>query len=125
MRTYDLMNTAFLLLTSRGTEQDDVLPAFSSQTIMLQVHIIEGKNGHIHFLKEVLPHSIEYIRRQLLCGKRVCVACSTGQDISVGVALCALQQFFDDEGNYVATELDRIRKRSRYRSSNLLITTLS
>ena len=124
LRTFDLMNTTFLvLLASRNTELDEALLVFASQTTILRVQVVEGKKGHMHFLEEVLPRSIEYIRRQLLCGKRVCVACNTGQDISVGVALCALQQFFDDEGNYVATELDTSRKRGLYCSSDVLTTT--
>lgn len=106
MRTYDLTNTVFLLLTSRVAEQDDAFPIFSSETTILQVQVIEGKKGHTHFLEEVLPRSMDYIRRHLLHGKRVCVACNTGQDISVGVALSALQQFFDDNGKYAAIELD-------------------
>ena len=123
--TLDLMNTVFLLLlTSRDTEQDELLPVFPSQTTILRIQVIEGKKGHIHFLEEILPPSIEYIRQQLLYGKRVCIACNTGRDISVGVALCALQQFFDDEGNYVATKLDSNRKRSLpHLRAYVLITT--
>lgn len=120
MRTYDLTNTVFLLLTSRVAEQDDAFPIFSSETTILQVQVIEGKKGHTHFLEEVLPRSMDYIRRHLLHGKRVCVACNTGQDISVGVALSALQQFFDDNGKYAAIELDIPRKRS-YGTSNALL----
>lgn len=101
IQTYDLKSVAFLLLTSK----DEVLPVFSNETTTFQVHVIGGKKGHMQFLKQVLPHSMDYIRRQLRCGKRICVVCNTGHDISVGVALSALQKFFDDEGNYVPAEL--------------------
>ncbi|KAI0814335.1 initiator tRNA phosphoribosyl transferase [Xylaria sp. FL0064] len=33
-------------------------------------------------------------------GKQILIACETGKDLSVGVALALVCQFFDDEGNY-------------------------
>jgi Rit1 DUSP-like domain len=110
----DPTNTVFLLLTSNDTRQDDVpVSVFSGEPTILRVQLIKGRKGHIHFLVEVLPRSMDYIRQHLLCGRRVCIACNTGQDISVGVALSALQQFFDDEGNYVA-DPPPSRKRNYY-----------
>jgi len=126
MRTRDPMNTVFLLLTSRDTEQGSVLPAFPDEMTVLQVPVTEGKKGQIHFLEEVLPHSMDYIRRQLSCRKRVCIACNTGQDVSVGVALSALQYFFDDEGKYITAGAPVTpRKQICYSSSNVLPTPLA
>jgi tRNA A64-2'-O-ribosylphosphate transferase len=116
IRTCDFTNTAFLLLTSRNTEQGDVLPAFFSGMTILQIQVTEGKKGQNRFLEDVLPRSVDYVRQQLRGDKRVCVACNSGQDVSVGVALSALQQFFDDEGRYVASELDTPRKLTRHNS---------
>lgn len=124
IRTCDLTNTAFLLLTSGDAEQGDVLPAFSSEMTILQIQVTEGKKGQIHFLEDVLPRSVDYIRQQLRRDKCVCVACNSGKDTSVGVALSALQQFFDDEGRYVASELDTPRKQI-YHNSHIVFESSS
>ncbi|KAJ6631454.1 initiator tRNA phosphoribosyl transferase [Mycena sp. CBHHK59/15] len=65
---------------------------------MLRIETWEGKKGQIQFLQDVLPRATSFIESQLLAGSRVCVSCDTGTDTSVGIALVALQAFFDDSG---------------------------
>lgn len=61
---------------------------------------VDGKKGQGHFLQEILPRSDDFIRVSLAKGKRVWISCDTGKDVSVGVALVALQKYFDDDGKY-------------------------
>jgi tRNA A64-2'-O-ribosylphosphate transferase len=60
-----------------------------------------GKKGHIQFLQVVLPQAMAFIRHHLELGMPVCIACDSGNDLSVGVTLAALQMFFDDNGCFV------------------------
>lgn len=70
---------------------------------ILRIEMWEGKKGQIQFLQDVLPRSTSFIRSHLLAGRRVCVSCGTGSDLSVGIALAALQKFFDDSGDLLAS----------------------
>jgi tRNA A64-2'-O-ribosylphosphate transferase len=67
----------------------------------------EGKRGQSQFLQNVLPESMSFISNQLRMGSSVCIACGTGKDKSVGVALAALQKFFDDTGSFVQEDTTR------------------
>ncbi|KAF9048646.1 tRNA A64-2'-O-ribosylphosphate transferase [Panaeolus papilionaceus] len=60
---------------------------------------LEGKKGQTNFLQSIIPQSMAFIERMLVKGANVSIACDTGKDLSVGVALVALQRFFDDHGN--------------------------
>ncbi|KAJ3728428.1 tRNA A64-2'-O-ribosylphosphate transferase [Lentinula raphanica] len=60
----------------------------------------EGKNGRT-FIQTVLPRSMDFIQTQLTQGRSVCVACDTGKDLSVGVALAALSRYFDEDGKFL------------------------
>ncbi|KAJ7108464.1 initiator tRNA phosphoribosyl transferase [Mycena crocata] len=70
-------------------------------TPFLRIETWEGKKGQMQFLQDVLPRSTSFIRAQLHAGRRLCVACESGTDLSVGIALVALQKFFDDVGELV------------------------
>ncbi|KAF9073544.1 initiator tRNA phosphoribosyl transferase [Rhodocollybia butyracea] len=72
----------------------------------LHIATLAGKKGQVHFLQVVLPRSMSFIRKHLCMGMRVCIGCDTGKDMSVGVAIAALQRFFDDEGNFAETDSD-------------------
>ncbi|KAJ7099453.1 initiator tRNA phosphoribosyl transferase [Mycena belliarum] len=74
------------------------LPDASS---ILWIEAWEGKKGQMQFLQDILPRSTSFIHAQLLAGRRVCVACDTGTDFSIGIALVALQKFFDDAGEFI------------------------
>ena len=60
----------------------------------------EGKKGQLSFLQSVLPKTIPFISDKLRTGSRICISCDTGRDLSVGVALVALQKFFDHNGSF-------------------------
>lgn len=68
---------------------------------VLRLRLAEGKKEQIHFLQHVLPTSTCYMKERLAVGDTVCVCCDTGKDASVGVALAALQLFFDGEGKLI------------------------
>ncbi|KAJ7503115.1 initiator tRNA phosphoribosyl transferase [Mycena galericulata] len=74
---------------------------FCDTSSILRIETWEGKKGQIQFLQDVLPRSTEFIRSHLLAGRHICVSCDTGTDMSVGIALVALQKFFDDTGEVV------------------------
>jgi tRNA A64-2'-O-ribosylphosphate transferase len=78
-----------------GADFAQTLPDTSS---MLRIETWEGKKGQMQFLQDVLPRSTSFIESHLRAGHRVCVACDTGTELSVGIALVALQKFFNDEG---------------------------
>lgn len=73
---------------------------------VLLLPIPEGKRGQLQFLQDALPRSMSFILAHLLRHRdlgsrpRICCACdsNSGFDRSVGIALCALQIFFDDAG---------------------------
>ncbi|TBU31058.1 initiator tRNA phosphoribosyl transferase [Dichomitus squalens] len=65
---------------------------------VLWLKLAEGKKDQLAFLQQVLPASTCFIEKRLQRGDTVCVCCDSGKDASVGVALAALQLFFDDQG---------------------------
>ena len=74
-----------------------------SQPMDTHIYIptVSGKKGQSHFLQTILPLSVDVISRALQEGHNVCVACESGKDMSVGVVLAALQQYFGDDGSYI------------------------
>ncbi|KAI0753162.1 initiator tRNA phosphoribosyl transferase [Daedaleopsis nitida] len=70
----------------------------NSPSHLLRLQLAEGKKDQIHFLQHVLPASTRFIKERLARGDAVCVCCDTGRDASVGIALAALQLFFNDNG---------------------------
>ncbi|KAJ4483778.1 initiator tRNA phosphoribosyl transferase [Lentinula aciculospora] len=95
-------DVAYLVLSSDGqhkTSADDIAD-------ILHITIPEGKKGQTFFLQTILPRSMPFIQTNLALGMRVCIACDTGKDLSVGVATAALQKYFNDDGKVVATGHD-------------------
>jgi tRNA A64-2'-O-ribosylphosphate transferase len=97
-RGADGANIAYVFLTSDNDSSTEVFPDISPA---LRMQVPDGKKGQMHFLQAVLPRSMVYIQAQLSEDKRLCIACKSGQDMSVGVVLAALQKFFDDDGNLI------------------------
>lgn len=75
-------------------------PGPPSPSNYLVVEAPEGKKGQLVFLQSVLPKTIPFISDRLRTGSRICISCDTGRDLSVGVALVALQKFFDNNGAF-------------------------
>lgn len=70
------------------------------------IPVVAGKKGQSHFLQNTLPAATTLIRERLAEGKRICIVCESGKDLSVGVALAALQLFFQDNGSLVSMDPD-------------------
>lgn len=81
-------------------DHDDSQPL---QAKTLYAQLSEGKKGQLDYLQKVLPPSMTFVKSVLGAGDSLCVCCDSGKDASVGVALAALQLFFDDEGNLVGS----------------------
>ena len=82
--------------TDASTDQED--EAHGEERHVLRLTLAEGKKGQLTFLQTILPASTHYIMARLQRGDAVCVCCDSGKDTSVGIALAALQLFFDDQG---------------------------
>ncbi|KAN0081339.1 tRNA A64-2'-O-ribosylphosphate transferase [Tylopilus felleus] len=87
-------DTAFLVLTPH----DPARLVAREDPRMLGIQTPEGKRGQHHFLTVVLPRAIPFIGHHLQ-NATVCIACSSGTDVSVGVAVAALALFFRPDGS--------------------------
>ncbi|KAJ3766582.1 initiator tRNA phosphoribosyl transferase [Lentinula raphanica] len=81
----------------------------------------EGKNGRT-FVQTVLPRSMDFIQTQLIQGRSICVACDTGKDLSVGVALVALSRFFDEHGKFLESNTQNNTLGSYIWSTSIFLT---
>ena len=83
-------------------EQIDVLSNTpfkqDNPTSTYEIAIPKDKKTAERVFKACLPASLNFIRKHIEEGRRICVVCETGKDLSVGVVLVALQAFFDDSG---------------------------
>ncbi|KAI1761305.1 initiator tRNA phosphoribosyl transferase [Hypoxylon sp. FL1150] len=100
--------TCTVAIYSKTTDPSEWVKSPSLMEVGVGKHKVASRN-----LRTALP-SISDFARQFLerpadleesgAGssepRRIAVACETGKDISVGVALALLCQFFDDEGNF-------------------------
>ena len=91
-----------LSVSSPGSDTDsDATDDVPEESHVLRLRLAEGKKDQLHFLQHVLPVSIRYIKARLAAGDAICVCCDSGRDVSVGVALAAIQLCFDDDGRFV------------------------
>lgn len=91
--------TAFVILA--GSPSIHEIQAVEKEIVLL-LQISQGKKDQIHFLQSILPRATAFIGKQLSKGLPVCICCENGEDASVGVALAALQLFFDDDGRFLS-----------------------
>ncbi|OSC96513.1 initiator tRNA phosphoribosyl transferase [Trametes coccinea BRFM310] len=93
-------STSYVVISADvvSAQESDHAGTTSSPQNALRLKMAEGKKDQLHFLQSVLPESMQYIKARLAKGDAVCVCCDTGRDASVGVALAALQLFFDEKG---------------------------
>lgn len=93
-------NVAFLCLAPQDTNHlTSVVVAPSNAFRVLSIQTPEGKKGQHHFLTVVLPRSMPFIHTHLQNLRTVCIACNTGTDTSIGVAVAALAVFFRPDGS--------------------------
>ncbi|KAL5483189.1 RIT1 [Sanghuangporus weigelae] len=67
-------------------------------TFIYDLVLPNDKRAMERTFKSSLPQCLRFIRQYVGEGRQVCIACDTGKDLSVGIALAALQAFFDDNG---------------------------
>lgn len=106
-----LQDTAYILIdpseapdSPEATEQTDRSHEGEEpgkDCCILRLHLDSGKRGQHEFLRRILPSATERIRIWLGKGKNVCIACETGKDASVGVALAAMALIFNEDGEYL------------------------
>ncbi|KIP03423.1 hypothetical protein PHLGIDRAFT_31821 [Phlebiopsis gigantea 11061_1 CR5-6] len=94
------------------TGSDDGEGGAPSREDVLSMELPQGKRGQKQFLDAVLPQSMQFIASQLSAGVAVCICCDSGKDVSVGVALTALQALFDDDGQFLTAPSQAADKRS-------------
>ncbi|KAK0226543.1 initiator tRNA phosphoribosyl transferase [Armillaria fumosa] len=87
----------YLVLSENDVEIGDGLQVERIKTL-------PGKKGQAQFLSTVLPQAMAFIQSALFKGRSVCVSCDTGKDVSVGVAVTALQMLFDDNGHLASPQ---------------------
>ncbi|KAG7091219.1 hypothetical protein E1B28_010270 [Marasmius oreades] len=94
---------AYVLISNNANEWSDMQNGqdVDEKGLILRIVSPEGKKGQKHFLQVVLPLSLQFIHSQLSRGVSVCISCPTGNDVSVGVAVAALQKSFDANGELV------------------------
>jgi len=108
------VTAAFLQICAPGElppSSTHQLPDFEHSN-HLRLEALEGKRGQLQFLQGVLPESMSFISDQLRMGSSVCISCGSGKDKSVGVALAALQRFFDDTGSFILEDVIRVSRES-------------
>ncbi|KAG9312145.1 initiator tRNA phosphoribosyl transferase [Chiua virens] len=94
-------NAAFLCLTPDSPDDPNgsVASTGDEPPRMLRIQTPDGKKGQHHFLIAVLPRSMPFIAHHLQRHRTICIACSTGTDMSVGVAVAALAVYFRADGS--------------------------
>jgi tRNA A64-2'-O-ribosylphosphate transferase len=111
--TIKMHTTAYLVISAQMHQDITSATKAVPDEAILHCHLPAGKRGQAKLVNSVLPHSIPFIDSHLARGNVVWICCDTGKDVSVGVALAALQLLFDDAGAYVP-----IGKRSTYVATN-------
>lgn len=99
-------------LTSPAPQQEQPAPTATppvaasteetpSSDPVLRFAIPTGKKSQTSFLHDVLPTALPYINSKLSAGSTIIIACPSGKDLSVGLALAAIATYFDDTGTYI------------------------
>lgn len=112
-------NLDFIILASSMQDK----PVSKSRKVYIPV--VTGKKGQSHFLQTTLPTATALIRDRLAEGKRICIVCESGKDLSVGVALAALQLFFQDNGRLVSINPDLTSSQGAFLYFDLLAISWS
>ncbi|KAI8978289.1 initiator tRNA phosphoribosyl transferase [Trametes punicea] len=95
---------SYVIVSANAQMQDERESDPSDSRHVLRLTMAEGKKDQLHFLQHVLPQSTRFVSSRLAGGDAVCICCDSGKDTSVGVALAALQLYFDDQGTLLVKE---------------------
>jgi len=105
--------TAFVIVNATASADSQANESISDkENDCIRMHLPEGKKGQTAFLETVLPRSIQFIGLQLSQGAQVCICCATGKDVSAGIAVAALQLFFDEAGCYLSDKQEQAASRA-------------
>ena len=96
-------DVAYVLISEQPAPEVPSDTETPSPKTVFHLQLPQGKRGQKQFLEEVLPQATLFVDTHLSQGSSVCICCDTGKDASVGVALAALQLFFDEDGDFVET----------------------
>ncbi|KAI3316904.1 initiator tRNA phosphoribosyl transferase [Xylariaceae sp. AK1471] len=96
-------STCTITFVSRTTDQS----SWAKGPVFMEVGIGKQKLASRN-LRTALPSICDFVHRYLeeevrdaeKSRKQILIACETGKDLSIGVALALVCQFFDDEGHY-------------------------
>ncbi|KAK7052804.1 tRNA A64-2'-O-ribosylphosphate transferase [Paramarasmius palmivorus] len=110
------VGVAYVLLSHEEQFESEAHVNLDERGTILRIFIPEGKKGQMHFLQVVLPRSMDFIQSCLSQGLPVCVACPTGNDLGVGIAVAALQKFFNSDGVFVGAESAEVPDKSTIRT---------
>jgi tRNA A64-2'-O-ribosylphosphate transferase len=105
---------AYVFISSDHSPDGDDLAqrAQASATSLptLRLHLDDGKRGQGQLLRNILPSALAFVGKHLEEGNSVVIACNSGKDASVGVAVAALQRYFDDNGDYTPSGQQGMRQ---------------
>ncbi|KDQ20986.1 hypothetical protein BOTBODRAFT_100195 [Botryobasidium botryosum FD-172 SS1] len=96
---------AAIIVVPKDSEED-LTPDCASPPV-IRLCNPPGKRGQHSFLSSVLPTATEFIRSKLAQGYTVLVASQKGDDTSLGIAIVALQYFFNEAGSYTGEDESR------------------
>ncbi|KAJ7736878.1 initiator tRNA phosphoribosyl transferase [Mycena metata] len=92
-------DTAYILiLPSISTSPTRFSPSLTAPSRILRLPSPTGKKSQLTLLQSIFPQSVSFARTHLHAGRRLCIACEDGADLSVGVALVLLGAFFAADG---------------------------
>ncbi|KAF4598796.1 hypothetical protein EYR38_007204 [Pleurotus pulmonarius] len=99
-------DTSYLLVTADqkpvDVERGETQPTQQNgDGRLLHLRVPSGKKGQYQFLQDILPRAMGFVGHELEQRRKVCIACETGKDVSVGIALAAAQKYFDDDGTLI------------------------
>ncbi|KAI0704251.1 tRNA A64-2'-O-ribosylphosphate transferase [Cytidiella melzeri] len=99
-------STAYVVISEQLRPHIAAPEETESNTVdaILTLDLPAGKRGQSKLIEVILPQSLRFIDARLARGDNICICCDTGKDASVGVALAALQLFFDEFGTYVPVD---------------------
>lgn len=86
--------------------------------VNLQLLIPEDKKSAERAFGACLPLCLSFIKTKLQEDRDVYIACETGRDLSIGVAIAALQAFFDETGSL---DIERYDEEMGMRGKHLYI----
>ena len=93
------LQAAFIIVRGQSANDEKAAGKDSDRSEAVYELIIPGdKRNKERAFKACLPGCLDFMQRHLQECRKICIACDTGTELSVGIALTALRAFFDDEG---------------------------